>query len=169
MTHVLEVVDDGTRLDFSFDEMLRYSGPGSPAGVAMAFKAMQLAFPLLDPDGPLERRRIVVETAFRGPGARDGFELVTRCFTEGRYVVDEALERPERGVTLAQFVFRPRYGDTVLTLLVREGQVTDEFVQMARKPDRTEADEAHFTALKQGMADRLMASAPEDIFEVERG
>ena len=103
------------------------------------------------------------------PGARDGFELVTRGLTDGRYIVDEVLERPDRGVTLAQFVFRPRYGDTAITLLVREGQVTDEFVEMARKPDRTEADEAHFTALKQGMADRLMASAPEDIFEVEAG
>ncbi len=169
MTDTLEVVDEGTRLAFTFDEMLRYSGPGSPAGVAMAFKVMELAFPLLDPDGPLERRRIVVETAFRGPGARDGFELVTRGLTDGRYIVDEVLERPDRGVTLAQFVFRPRYGDTAITLLVREGQVTDEFVEMARKPDRTEADEAHFTALKQGMADRLMASAPEDIFEVEAG
>jgi hypothetical protein len=169
VTDVLEVVDEGVVLRFSFDEMLRYSGPGSPAGVAMAFKAMELAFPMLDPDSPLERRRIVVETAFRGPGARDGFELVTRGLTEGRYIVDEALERPDRGNTLAQFVFRPRYGDTAITLLVREGQVTDEFVEMARKPDRTEADEAHFTALKQGMADRLMGSAPEDIFEIEAG
>ena len=66
-------------------------------------------------------------------------------------------------------MFRPRYGTAAVTLLVREGQVTDEFVQMARKPDRTPADEAHFTALKQGMADRLMVSAPEDIFQVEAG
>ncbi len=161
------MVDDGVALAFSFDEMLRYSGPGSPAGVAMAFKAMELAFPLLDPEWPLERRRIVIETAFRGPGARDAFELVTRGLTEGRYLVDAALERPDRGTTLEQFVFRPRYGDAAVTLLVREGQVTDEFVAMARKPDRTPADEARFTALKQAMADRLMASAPADIFEVE--
>lgn len=163
----LEVLDEGVLLAFSFDEMLRYSGPGSPAGVALAFKAMQLAFPLLDPDGPLERRRIVVETAFRGPGARDGFELVTRGLTEGRYVVDAALERPARGTTLEQFVFRPRYGDRAVTLLVREGQVTDEFVAMARKPDRTAEDERHFTALKQRMTDRVMAARPTDVFEVE--
>jgi hypothetical protein len=169
MAPTLEVVDEGVVLAFSFDEMLRYSGPGSPAGVAMAFKAMELAFPLLDPDGPLDRRRIVVETAFRGPGARDAFEMVTRGLTEGRYLVDAALERPERGTTLAQFVFRPRYGDRAVTLVVREGQVTDEFVTMARTPDRTPEDEAHFTALKVDMADRLMASSPEDIFEVERG
>ncbi|MEA2716161.1 MAG: hypothetical protein QOI99_478 [Actinomycetota bacterium] len=165
----LEVLDEGALLAFSFDEMLRYSGPGSPAGVALAFKAMELAFAELSPDGPPERRRIVVETAFRGPGARDGFELVTRGLTEGRYVVDAGLERPERGTTLEQFVFRPRYRERALTLLVREGQVTDEFVTMARKPDRTADDERHFTALKQGMADRVMAGSPADIFEVEPG
>ena len=167
MAQTLEVLDEGVLLAFSFDEMLRYSGPGSPAGVALAYKAMELAFPLLDPDGPLERRRIVVETAFRGPGARDGFELVTRGLTEGRYLVDAALERPERGSTLEQFVFRPRYGQRAVTLLVREGQVTDEFVAMARKPDRTPDDERHFTALKQAMTDRVMAGPASDVFEVE--
>lgn len=167
MSQRLEVVDDGVVLAFTFAEMLRFSGPGSPAGVAMAYKAMELAFALLDPVGPLERRRIVIETAFRGPGARDGFELVTRGLTEGRYVVDAGLERPERGTTLEQFVFRPRYDGRTLTLLVREGQVTDEFVTLARKPDRTDDDERHFTDLKQRMADVLMASAPHDIFEVE--
>ncbi|HVF13031.1 MAG TPA: hypothetical protein VM942_00460 [Acidimicrobiales bacterium] len=167
MTQRLEVFDEGVLLSFSFDEMLRYAGPGSPAGVALAFKAMELAFPLLVPAGPLDRRRVVVETAFRGPGARDGIELVTRALTDGRYLVDAALERPERGTTLEQFVFRPRYGDRSVTLLVREGQVTDEFVAMARKPDRTADDERHFTALKQGMADRVMAGPPADVFEVE--
>ncbi len=167
MTQRLEVLDEGVLLAFTFDEMLRFSGPGSPAGVALAFKAMELAFPLLEPDGPPERRRIVVETAFRGPGARDGFEHVTRSLTEGRYIVDAALERPERGTTLEQFVFRPRYGDRAVTLLVREGQVSDEFVAMARKPDRTPEDERHFTALKQGMTDRVMAAAPADVFETE--
>lgn len=169
MARRVEVVDEGVLLAFAFEELLRYSGPGSPAGVALAFKAMELAFPLLSPGGPPERRRVVVETAFRGPGARDGFEHVTRALTEGRYHVDAALERPERGVTLEQFVFRPRYGDAAVTLLVREGQVSDEFVAMARKPDRTDADEAHFTALKQAMCDRLLASPPADIFEVEPG
>jgi hypothetical protein len=163
----LEVSDEGVVLAFSFDEMLRFSGPGSPAGVALAFKAMELAFPLLDPHAPLDRRQVVVETAFRGPGARDGFEMVTRALTDGRYVVDAGLERPERGDTLAQFVFRPGYRGRAVTLLVREGQVTDEFVAVARNPDRTPDEERHFVALKQGMADRVMAAAPADIFEVE--
>jgi hypothetical protein len=162
----VEVVDDGARLGFTFEDMLRYAGPGSPAGVALAYQALRLAFRVLDVEGP-ERREVVIETAFRGPGARDGFELVTRSVTEGRYLVTAALEHPERGVTLEQFVFRIRYRDRDCTLLVRPGVVTDEFVTWARKPDRTPEEERYFTGLKQAHAREVLALRPEDVFEVE--
>lgn len=161
------VVDEGTALAFLFEEMLRYSGPGSPAGVALAYMAMRCAFPLLGPPGALERRQIATETAFRGPGARDGFELVTRGVTEGRYVADAVLERPERGITLAAFVFRLSYGDRAVTLLVREGVVTDEFVSLARQEDRSPEAEARLTEAKREHADRLLASDPTEVFDIE--
>lgn len=167
MTTSVHVLDGGVLLAFSFPEMLRYSGPGSPGGVAMAFKAMELAFPLLDANGPLERREVVIDTAFRGPGARDGFELVTRGLTEGRYVVDAGLERPERGTTLEQFVFHFAYRGAGCTLLVREGQVTDEFIRLARTSDPTPEEERRFVAMKQDLADRLMAAPAAEVFDVE--
>ena len=167
MNQSLDVLDNGQRIAFTFQAMLDYSGPGSPGGVAMAFKAMELAFSRLSPDGPVERRQVRIDTAFRGPGARDGFELVTRGLTEGRYVVDAGLERPERGTTLEQFVFHFAYGGAGLTLLVREGQVTDEFIALARTPDPSPDEERRFTALKQDLADRLMASSAADVFDVE--
>ena len=76
---------------------MRYHGPSSPGGAAHAFKVLERALPLLDPDAPCERREIVVETAFGGPGARDVFEMVTRAVTGERFRVDPALARPERG------------------------------------------------------------------------
>ena len=105
-TNPIVVLDDGTSLAFSCEDVLRYSGPGSPAGVALAHQAMQCGFPLLDSGASLERREITTETAFRGPGARDAFELVTRGVTEGRYIVDRSLEHPERGTALEAFAFR---------------------------------------------------------------
>lgn len=164
---MIEVDDAGRRLQFSFDDMLRYSGPGSPAGVAMAYQAMRLAFPILDPDRPLDRRAIRIETAFRGPGARDGFELVTRGLTDGRYLVTPVLERPERGATLEHFVFCFRYHDRAVTLVVREAMVSDEFITLARKNDRDDDEERHFTELKAAHADSLLAAAPEEVFAVE--
>ncbi len=113
MTEALTVEDRGRTITFTFDDMMRYHGPHSPAGVAMAFKVMQRAFAALSPDRPPDRRSINVRTAFRGPGARDGFEAVTRAVSDGRYTVDRSLVRADRGRLLEDFVFvvgisRPR-------------------------------------------------------------
>jgi hypothetical protein len=163
----IEVQEDGTPLAFSFDDMLRYSGPGSPGGVALGFKVLERALALLHPDGPVERREVVIHTAFRGPGARDACELVTRGLTEGRYVVDAELERPERGHNLRTFAFRVGYGGRTVSLLLREGFVTDEFIRLAQTSGLTDQEERRFAELKGALADRLMATDAADVFEVE--
>lgn len=160
------VLDRGQSIGFSFEEMLKYHGPSAPGGVAHAFKVMERAWPLLDSQASPERREVKVETAFGGPGARDAFECVTRAVTEDRYVVDSALERPERGRTLERFVFRLGYRDRSVTLLVREGYVTDAFIELARKEGRTAEEEAHLDVLKREMASRVMAAAAEDVYDV---
>lgn len=167
MTQPIEVHEDGVPLAFSFEEMLRYSGPGSPGGVALGFKLLERALPLLDPDAPVERREVAFTTAFRGPGARDACELVTRGLTDGRYVIDLGLERPERGRTLESFAFQADYRGRSLSLLLREGNITDEFVALAQQPERTEAEEGHFAALKQQTADLLMGRPAAGVFDVE--
>lgn len=165
MTDAIEVLDRGLPLSFTFDDLMRYHGPGSPGGVAHAFKVMQRAFPLLDPDGPPERREITIHTAFGGPGARDGFELVTRAVTEGRYVVDPGLEQPDRGLARERFVFRLAYRGRAVTLQLRRGLVTEEFIALARKDPRSLEQEQRLTSLKQAMADRLMATPSDGVYD----
>jgi mannose-6-phosphate isomerase-like protein (cupin superfamily) len=55
MTEALIVEERGRTITFTFDDMMRYHGPHSPAGVAMAFKVMQRAFAVLSPGGPPQR------------------------------------------------------------------------------------------------------------------
>ena len=128
----LAVTDGDARLAFSIEDLMRYHGPGSPGGVAHAYKVLELALPLLEPGAPPQRREIAVATAFGGPGARDAFELVLRAVTGGRYDVDPALARPERGWTRERFVFRLAYRGRTVVLGVREGFVTEEFLTLAR-------------------------------------
>jgi hypothetical protein len=163
----ISVLDGGRRLEFSFAAMMAYHGPGSPGGVAHAFKVMQRAFPLLDPDMPAERRELVIETAFGGPGARDAIELVTRAVTGERYHLNPELARPERGRTLERFVFRLRYRDRTVTLAVREGFVPDALIELARRENRTAAEEARFAAVKQQTADTVMAAHAADVYDAE--
>lgn len=85
----IDVLENGVPLSFTFEEMLRYHGPGYPGGVAHAFKVMQRAFSMLDGGRVLERREISIITAFPGlGGGQDAFELVTRCLSDGRYLAD---------------------------------------------------------------------------------
>jgi hypothetical protein len=164
-TDTIAVIDRGTTLTFSFQDILKYHGPRSPGGAAHAFKALQRALPLLDPHALCERREIVVETAFGGPGARDAFEMVTRAVTDDRFRVDAALARPERGRALERFVFRLGYRDRWATLALREGFVTDEFIDLARSAHLDADGERRLDVLKLEMADRVMSRPAGEVYD----
>ncbi|MGE2732462.1 hypothetical protein ACQI4F_23600 [Mycolicibacterium vaccae] len=166
MSTVLEVDDSGTVLAFTFDDVMKYHGPGFPGGVAHAVKVLERALPVLSPGAPAQRREISIVTAHRGPGVRDTFEAVTRAVTENRFTVDSALERPDRGATLERYVFELTYRGTTVRLEIRDGFVTDEFITLARKPDRSQAEEDRLTVLKQEMADRLLAAPADQVYDV---
>jgi hypothetical protein len=167
MTEALTVEERGRTMTFTFDDMMRYHGPHSPAGVAMAFKVMQRAFAMLSPDRPPPRREIMVRTAFRGPGARDGFEVVTRAVTDDRYVIDRSLVRSDRGRLLEDFVFEVTIGDRTATLLLRDGFVTDEFLDTARTENRSDAQEQRLDVLKAQLAQRVMAAPASEVYDIE--
>jgi hypothetical protein len=50
MAGTIDVIDRGQPISFSFEDVLKYHGPGSPGGVAHAFKVLERALPLLDLD-----------------------------------------------------------------------------------------------------------------------
>jgi hypothetical protein len=162
---MLTVVDQGQELGFAFADLMRYHGPHSPGGVAHAYKVLEAALPLLADGRPCERRALVIRTAFGGPGARDGFELVTRAVTEGRYTVDPALARPALGRARERFVFEIAHGAATATLVLRDGHVSDEFIDLARAAQRTPEQEARLTALKQDMARRLTALSAHEVYD----
>lgn len=166
MDETILVEERGQLLEFSYTDMLCYAGPYSPAGVATAFKVMQRAFAALSGNQPPQRRSIVIRTAFAGPGARDGFEAVTRAFTDGRYTVDPGMARPDRGRPLQNFVFQVTIAGRTATLVLRKGFVTAEFIDLAGKADRDHAEEAHLTQLKTQLAQRLLATPAEDVYDV---
>lgn len=162
----LHVVDSSMSLDFTLDDITKYHGPGFPGGVAHAVKVLERALPVLSPDAPAERREISVATAHRGPGVRDTFEVVTRAVTEGRFTVDPTLERTDRGETLERYVFELTYRGTTVRLEIRDGFVTDEFIRLGRKADRTEFEEARLTVLKQEMAGRLLSAPAVEVYDI---
>lgn len=160
---MLTVFENGTPIELTFDDLMKYHGPGFPGGVAHGFCAMQHAVALL---GDVERRRVRVRTAFPGPGGRDAVEMVLRAVTGDRFVVDQDLAKPERGNTLARYVWEFTHDGRAVTVQLRDdGLVTDEFIALGAKPDRTADEDAHLTVLKREMTDRLLARPVGEVYE----
>jgi hypothetical protein len=166
VAETIRVQERGRVIDFTFDDLMRYHGPGSPGGVASAFKVLQRAFAVLSPNEPPQRRSVVIRTAFRGPGARDGIEAVTRALTDGRYSVDSALARPDLGRLRESFVFEVSIGGQRVTLVIRDGFVTEEFIGLAQKDARTDTEESRLDELKSLLAQHVMAADAADVYDV---
>lgn len=160
------VLDNLREVAFSFQDMLNYHGGGSPGGVAHAFKVLERGLPLLDTAGHVERREIVIETAFSGPGARDAFELVTRAVTERRYILDPSLTRSTSGRARERFVFRLRYRGRAVILTLREGFVTEQFIDLTRQESPTADEQDRLSAMKAEMAALIMAASAVDVYDV---
>ncbi|MAC80220.1 MAG: hypothetical protein CML66_19380 [Rhodobacteraceae bacterium] len=160
----ITVFEAGRPVTFTFDDMMRYHGPGFPGGVVHALKAMQACFPLLS-DTPPDRREIHLLTAFSGPGGRDAVELVTRAVTEGRMEVNRGLgganviDEPP-GPYLWRFTCRDRTVEAV----IRPGHVREEFVRLGATPHRTAEQEARLSGLKAEMAHRLLPLAGDAVY-----
>ena len=134
------LAERGREIRFTYDDMLRFHGQGSP-GVAHAFKMLQRALPLLLLAAPRERREIAIATAFGGPGARDAIELGDRAVTDGRLELDRRSPAPSAHGNAPALRFCSAYRDRALTLAARTGSVPDELIiwpasSTARPPRR---------------------------------
>ena len=106
-------------------------------------------------------------TAFGGPGARDAFELVTRAVTGGRYAVDPALARPERGRARERFVFRLGHRDRVRGARPARGLRHGRVHRPRPHRGARRAQERRLDALKLEMAERVMARPAEEVYDAE--
>ena len=91
--------------------------------------------------------------------------MVTRAVTGDRFRIDAALARPERGRAMEAFVFRLSYRGRSATLAVRDGFVTDEFIDLARTEDRDADQERRLDALKRDMAGRVLARPAAEVYD----
>lgn len=162
----LWVLDHGNPIGFSFADLVKYHGRASIGGVALGFKAMQQALPLLGDGNPVERYDIDIETEFGGPGTRDAFELVTRAVTGDRYTVN--LDMGAEGAPDApqgRFFFRFGCHQVTVDLTLRAGLVSEEFNQLVRKGPDTPDEETLLIRLKEDLATRLMALPAEQVYD----
>ena len=163
-TPSIQVIDNGQLLTITMADILKYHGGLLPGGCAHAFQAMRAGFAKLSSE-PLQRREIFVQTAFAGPGGRDTVEYVTRAYTGERATYFRALGTPDLFVELpGSYVWLFTYRGKTVRVQITGGWVKPEFFALGQKPNRTAEENARVVYLRQEMADRLLAAAPEDIY-----
>ena len=106
-----------------------------------------------------------MHTAFRGPGARDGFEAVTRAVSDGRYIVDRTLVQGGPRQAAGGLRVRGRGRRAHRDLLLRDGFVTEEFIDLARAENRSDKQEQRLDELKAQLAQRVLSTASVDVFD----
>ena len=166
---LLEVLDHGELITFSFEDLLKYHGRSAIGGVAHGFKVMERALPLLAAGQPPERYDIGVETAFEGGDERDAIEMVTRARTGGQYRIDPDLAGDDvppspNGRYFFRFVYRE---GTRVDLSLRPGLVREELLELVRRGAVTRAEEERLVWLKEDMAERLMSLPAEEVYDAE--
>jgi hypothetical protein len=162
----LVVLDHGQPVGISFDDLLKYHGRSSIAGVAHAFKAMERALPLLSPGEPPDRYDITVESGFPGGGARDAFEMVTRAVTGDRYrLAPEAAGAEAPEAPGGHFYFRLGYRGAAVDLVLRAGLVPQDFLEVACKENPTPAEAERARQLKEEMAEHLVSLPAAEVYD----
>ena len=63
-------------------------------------------------------------------------------------------------------MFRLSYRGRTVTLDLREGFVTEAFIDLARVEERTREQEAALDVMKAQMAERVMAAPAAEVYEV---
>jgi len=164
----LVVLDQGESIAITFEDLLKYHGRSSIAGVAHAFKAMERSFPLLSPDGPPERYDLTVESGFPGGGARDAFEMVTRAVTGDRYrLASMPAGTDAPAAPGGHFFFRLGYRGKAVDLVARPGLVPAEFLQLACRDAPTPAEAVRAQQLKEEMAERLLSLPADEVYDAD--
>jgi hypothetical protein len=63
-------------------------------------------------------------------------------------------------------VFIVRIGERTATLLLRDGFVTDEFIDLTRTENRSDAQEQRLDVLKAQLAQQVLKGPTQDVFDI---
>ncbi|MEN6348888.1 MAG: hypothetical protein ABFD08_05735 [Syntrophomonas sp.] len=173
MQNSIKIKDRGTVLEISYEDMIKYHGRFHIGGVAMAFKAMELGFKNLLPDGQIPDRKKVAFSSGLGEaatGVPDAVEMTTRARSRGKLVINPDLGKDIEAAVApngSKFYFELEYDGKRIGLALKEGLVPEEFITLSRKAINKALDQEgseRLQEVKEEMAASLMSHKAEDLF-----
>lgn len=168
---MLRVMDNDELIEFEFEDLRKYHGSKSICGLTVSYVIMEAAFDALAGLQPLDRAGLRITSAFPGPGARDGFELVTRTLSRDTYQVDTSIEPSAQIAEAAKgaYYFKVSDGRRSVELGLKPAVVPETFVPLRRKQlsGRASPDElAKFRTLQFAFSESLLARSAKEAVNV---
>ncbi len=164
---MIELQDHGKTLSFGPGVFQLYAGAHNPVAAALVFSVLARALPVLSPDGPADRDRLFVRTAFPGRGILDCFEFACRGTQDGRLWVDlECGPSDAPPAPVGRCCFDLFLGDDGCSVWPTRPLFSPEFSALARRRDNAGLTAEETRSLEDGQ-DRLSRSilrqAPGDL------
>jgi hypothetical protein len=174
LPEVIIVRDQETIIPISYQEMLKYHGHTYVAGVAMAFKMLELALSCLAGGEIASRGKISILLGVDGPGIIDGIEMVTRANTQGRLTVDPQIARDKDAPDAAdgrggKYYFEVKYNEKTVSLALKHELISSKFIELSHKVHAgkiTPGEMIKLQILKEETAAVLMASSSDNLFTI---
>lgn len=151
-------------LVFQLEDLMRYSGPRGLIASGLTMKLLNRAFNDLSPEEPPMRNEIYILSSFPGSDVVDGFELVTRAVTRGRYILDQAKApkdappSPAGGFMYFEIGYRNKCFAYTLSPDIFDKKWFDA-VAAKQEGCKTEAEHAAYLAYKYSVLGKLIASS----------
>ena len=164
MKNFVEVREPEGTLVFQLEDLMRYSGPRGLIASGVTMKLLDRAFKDLSPREPPMRHEIYILSSFPGSDVVDGFELVTRAVTRGRYILDldkapkDAPPSPAGGSMYFEIGYRDRCFAYTLSPEIFD---KEWFEAVAAKQEgcKTEKEHANYLAYTFSVLGKLIASS----------
>jgi len=172
----ISVKDNGTIIQISYDDILKYHGRSFIAGAALAYKMMEMVFDIIPAPEVLSREQIEFCIGVNGPGIIDAIEMVTRAKTQGRLTVDQNIAKwvdaPEAADGHGgKYYFEVICRGEKFCLTLKQGIIPEEFIAIANKTHDgsiTTREADRLKELKEEIAEFVMNATPSSLFHVCR-
>jgi len=169
MTPTLTIADGDRTHAITIADMEKYHGRDFLNGLAQAFQVMRAATDRLGGGRPLDRRKVRLLLGLDPPGVVDGFEYLTRAFTDRRVIVDRRLGIGPESFD-GTYYFEVQYDGRKIVCVLKDDVVPPGYSAMARRGfagQLTPAERAAWNAGKQAIADRCLTGPPEDSLDID--
>lgn len=171
------VTDHGTNITIGYDDLLKYHGRTYIAGVAMAYKLMELAVAKFSEHAVISRENIKLSIGVNGPGIIDAIEMITRAKSHDRLTVDQKIAADIDAPDAAdgqggKYYFEMVYCGRKLCFALKHGIIPSEFIDISYKYHAgsiTYEETIRLKELKEAIASFIMGVPAADLFTVKPG